>query len=141
MEAIVWPCADAPAGIRRAFRPAAVFALSVCICFLVWAGAQHCLLQRVQLCVCIGVDCASPAGAQVLRKDYAHAADVWSAGVIMFILLSGYPPFTGSSDARILQRVQQGTYSFGAKEVRARCAKGPAVGRSRLPAHDILFVL
>lgn len=26
---------------------------------------------------------------QVLRKDYAHAADVWSAGVIMFILLSG----------------------------------------------------
>jgi hypothetical protein len=38
--------------------------------------------------------------------------------VIMFILLSGYPPFAGSSDARILQRVQQGSYSFGAREVR-----------------------
>jgi calcium-dependent protein kinase len=55
---------------------------------------------------------------QVLLKDYAHAADVWSAGVIMFILLSGYPPFAGSSDARILQRVQQGSYSFRAREVR-----------------------
>lgn len=54
----------------------------------------------------------------MLRKDYAHAADVWSAGVILFILLSGYPPFAGSSDARILQRVQQGSYSFAAKEVR-----------------------
>lgn len=53
----------------------------------------------------------------MLRKDYAHAADVWSAGVIMFILLSGYPPFSGNSDARILQRVQQGSYSFAAKEV------------------------
>lgn len=53
---------------------------------------------------------------EVLAKDYAHAADVWSAGVIMYILLSGCPPFAGSSDARILQRVQQGSYSFAAKE-------------------------
>lgn len=36
----------------------------------------------------------------------------------MYILLSGCPPFAGSSDARILQRVQQGSYSFAAKEVR-----------------------
>jgi len=35
----------------------------------------------------------------------------------MYILLSGCPPFAGSSDARILQRVQQGSYSFAAKEV------------------------
>lgn len=66
---------------------------------------------------CVHVLCPAPLFLQVLRKDYSTAADVWSAGVIMFILLSGYPPFSGSSDARILQRVQQGSYSFAAREV------------------------
>jgi calcium-dependent protein kinase len=54
---------------------------------------------------------------QVLRRDYTNAADVWSAGVIMYILLSGYPPFGGKSDSRILQKVQQGSYSFANREV------------------------
>lgn len=58
--------------------------------------------------------------AQVLQRGYNAAIDVWSAGVIMYILLCGYPPFGGESDARILQRVQQGSYSFANKEVRAR---------------------
>lgn len=45
---------------------------------------------------------------QVLKKDYDKSADIWSAGVIMFILLCGYPPFGGKTDAKILQRVQAG---------------------------------
>ena len=65
---------------------------------------------------------------QVLRRDYAHAADVWSAGVIAFILLSGYPPFSGNNDARILQRVQQGSYSFAAREVSLLCCLQQATG-------------
>lgn len=36
--------------------------------------------------------------------------------MILFILLSGYPPFAGKSDSRILARVQQGSYSFTHKE-------------------------
>jgi hypothetical protein len=35
----------------------------------------------------------------------------------MYILLSGYPPFGGKSHSRILQKVQQGSYSFANREV------------------------
>lgn len=49
---------------------------------------------------------------EVLRKKYDEKCDVWSLGVILFILLCGYPPFGGSSDQEILKRVEKGKFTF-----------------------------
>lgn len=43
---------------------------------------------------------------------------MWSAGVILYILLCGYPPFYGQSDAAILDKVRAGNYSFERPEWR-----------------------
>eukprot|EP00775_Hariotina_reticulata_P001153 gene1153-1493_t len=41
----------------------------------------------------------------VLRRSYGKAADIWSCGVIMYILLCGWPPFYGSNAQQIFRAV------------------------------------
>eukprot|EP00742_Colponemidia_sp_Colp-10_P000181 GILJ01000202.1.p1 GENE.GILJ01000202.1~~GILJ01000202.1.p1 ORF type:complete len:469 (+),score=93.72 GILJ01000202.1:43-1449(+) len=53
---------------------------------------------------------------QVLEGRYDTACDCWSVGVILYILLCGYPPFYGDNDAQILERVRRGQYSFSGRE-------------------------
>ncbi|CAN4126355.1 unnamed protein product [Withania somnifera] len=83
---------------------------------------------------------------EVLRKRYGPEADVWSAGVIIYILLSGVPPFWAENEQGIFEQVLHGDLDFtsdpwpsiseGAKDLMRRMLiRDP---RKRLTAHEVL---
>ena len=45
---------------------------------------------------------------EVFQKNYTEKCDIWSCGVILYILLSARPPFGGENDEEIIENVQQG---------------------------------
>jgi calcium-dependent protein kinase len=49
---------------------------------------------------------------EILDGDYGPKCDVWSCGVIAFILLSGEAPFDGEDDQEIVDAVYEGKFSF-----------------------------
>lgn len=49
---------------------------------------------------------------QVLRRSYDQSCDVWSCGVIMYMLLCGYAPFQGETEMDTCHKVLRGTYQF-----------------------------
>lgn len=50
---------------------------------------------------------------EVLAGRYDSAADNWSCGVTLFLLLCGEPPFDGLNEASIFNSVRRGNYTFG----------------------------
>ncbi|KAJ9693889.1 hypothetical protein PVL29_009718 [Vitis rotundifolia] len=83
---------------------------------------------------------------EVLRKCYGPEADVWSVGVIIYILLSGVPPFWAESEQEIFQEVLHGDLNFSsdpwphisesAKDlIRRILVRDP---KKRLTAHEVL---
>ncbi|KAH0723455.1 hypothetical protein KY285_006557 [Solanum tuberosum] len=83
---------------------------------------------------------------EVLQKRYGQEADIWSAGVIIYILLTGVPPFWGESEQEIFDEVLRADIDFtsdpwpnisgDAKDlVKRMLVRDP---RQRLTAHEVL---
>lgn len=49
---------------------------------------------------------------EVLGKNYSEKCDLWSCGVILYILLTGVPPFGGSDDREIVSKIRLGHYDM-----------------------------
>ena len=49
---------------------------------------------------------------EILAGKYTEKCDIWSAGVILYVLLSGEPPFNGPSDGVIYSKIKKMKFSF-----------------------------
>ena len=68
---------------------------------------------------------------EVISGEYSEKCDEWSCGVIMFMLLTGKPPFDGSSDEQIMDSVKKGEFLMS----------GPDMDKVSLDAKDLISKL
>ena len=70
---------------------------------------------------------------EVLANDYNESCDIWSCGVLMYCLISGYFPFDGDNETEITRKILTGKYEFDidhfngisdeAKDLISKCLK------------------
>ena len=53
---------------------------------------------------------------EVLKGCYGKECDLWSCGVILYILLVGYPPFDGKNNNEILEKVEKGSFRISGED-------------------------
>ena len=68
---------------------------------------------------------------EVIHRNYTEKCDLWSIGVILYILLSGIPPFYAKTDEEILKKIIVGNFEF----------KDPVWNTVSLEAKDLIFKL
>jgi calcium-dependent protein kinase len=47
---------------------------------------------------------------EVIAKNYDERCDIWSAGVLLHVILTATPPFSGEDDNEILNNINKGNY-------------------------------
>ncbi|KAL2632943.1 hypothetical protein R1flu_004422 [Riccia fluitans] len=83
---------------------------------------------------------------EVLKRNYGPEADVWSAGVILYILLCGVPPFWAETEQGIFDAVLQGHIDFSSDPWPSISSKAKDLvkkmlnqnPKERLTAHEVL---
>jgi calcium-dependent protein kinase len=83
---------------------------------------------------------------EVLANDYGESCDIWSCGVLMYCLLSGYFPFNGEDEEEITRKILSGKFEFdildfngisdAAKDLISKCLKYDP--RKRITIQDAL---
>mmetsp|Transcript_24756 Transcript_24756/g.58118 ORF Transcript_24756/g.58118 Transcript_24756/m.58118 type:complete len:366 (-) Transcript_24756:870-1967(-) len=71
--------------------------------------------KRVTKPKSLTTQCGTPGyvAAEILEgKPYDTQADMWSIGVIVYILLGGYPPFIESNQRTLFRKIRKGQYEF-----------------------------
>lgn len=51
----------------------------------------------------------------VTKKKYSSKVDMWSIGVVLYIMLCGRPPFYGQTDLAVMRKIKQGSFSMNGK--------------------------
>lgn len=54
---------------------------------------------------------------EIIGGSYNHTCDIWSAGVILYILLTAVPPFDGDSDKAIIEEVRKLKYDINSMQI------------------------
>ena len=49
---------------------------------------------------------------EIIKGNYDEKCDIWACGVILYILLCGYPPFSGNTDKEVYNLITQVKYDF-----------------------------
>ena len=49
---------------------------------------------------------------EIIKGNYDEKCDIWACGVILYILLAGYPPFSGNTDKEVYNLITNIKYDF-----------------------------
>ena len=75
---------------------------------------SHITHMRAHVHILFGAGFAGTPGylsPEVLRKEpYSYAVDIWACGVVLYILLVGYPPFWDDDQRRMFELIKRGKY-------------------------------